>query len=564
MKAARRPAPEPAPLANVDAERKLLGFFLTPEARGHEAEVLALTPDLFSKLEHCAVLAAMREVAEAGEPLDPVTVDAVLRTLPSPPSRALVLELVEAAGPTPGPYRDILEACSRRRRLDSTLRATLNRLGDAGADAATVEAELAAALVSSPPRGTRFRLLDEASVAALPRPQFLVDDVLVAQALTVVYGPPATAKTFLTLDLTLAIVTGQRWHGRAVRPGTVLYVAAEGGLGLRQRLRAWTEHHGWTGQLGSRFQVLIEPVNLLMPAEVDALIAVAKTLPELPCAVVFDTMARCTVGGDENSARDMGLAVAALDRIRTALSCAVLVDHHTTKQADTERGSSALRGAADCMLALAKDGDLVTISCAKAKDTEEFADIVLALKPVADSCVLVPTTAIPRDTTRPTGGTLKALSILVDLFDDDGATYTAWLAAFAGTDDRKKVHNTFLRARKDLVAGKWVNPPKADTKKKGARYVATTKGIDAVRFIRSTKGSWAHREPDQGLGSFGCTPRRGAPNGPNGPDPQSRASAPDQAEQPRRAELCSCGEPATAWSADDGWCDACWERRCVS
>jgi hypothetical protein len=558
-----RATPEPGTFTNVEAERRLLGFFLSPEGRGREAELLALTPDLFSKPEHRDVLDAMRTIAALSEPLDVATVNAVL---PASISRALVHELVMEAGPSPTAYVRILETCRDRRLFDSILRTATSKLSDPGADPATVSAELASALVPSPPRNARFRLLDETGVTALPRPQFLVDDVLVAQALTVVYGPPGAAKTFLTLDLVLAIATGQLWHGRAVRPGVVLYVAAEAGLGLRQRLHAWTEHHGCTGQLGSRFQVLIEPVNLLMPAEVDALIAVAKTLPEPPCVVVFDTLARCMVGGDENSARDMGLAVAALDRIRTSLGCSVLVDHHTTKQADTERGSSALRGAADCMLALAKDGDLVTISCAKSKDTEEFVDIVLALKPVADSCVLVPTTAIPRDdATRPSGATLKALSVLVDLFDDDGATYTQWLAAFAGTDDRKKVHNTFLRARKDLVAGKWVDPPGAAAKKKGARYVATAKGIDAVRFIRSTKGSWAHREPDQGLGSFGSTPRRGGPNGPNGPDPQSRASEPDQTEPPSPAEPCtSCGQPGGVGVDSDGhtWCAPCWSDRC--
>ena len=52
---------------------------------------------------------------------------------------------------------------------------------------------------------------------------------------------------------------------------------------------------------------------------------------EEPKLIIFDTLARCMVGGDENSPLDMGRAVAAADRVRVETGAAVLLVHHPTK-----------------------------------------------------------------------------------------------------------------------------------------------------------------------------------------------------------------------------------------
>jgi RecA-family ATPase len=55
--------------------------------------------------------------------------------------------------------------------------------------------------------------------------------------------------------------------------------------------------------------------------------------------VVIDTLARCMVGADENSARDMGEAIDALDRLRRAAGSCVLPVHHMGKPNGTTRTS---------------------------------------------------------------------------------------------------------------------------------------------------------------------------------------------------------------------------------
>jgi RecA-family ATPase len=86
-------------------------------------------------------------------------------------------------------------------------------------------------------------------------------------------------------------------------------------------------------------------INLLDPERRAALVEMVRRLE--PVLLVVDTMARSMAGGDENSARDVGLVIAATDACRAACpSLAVLIVHHTTKDGDTYRGNSALEGAA--------------------------------------------------------------------------------------------------------------------------------------------------------------------------------------------------------------------------
>ena len=94
------------------------------------------------------------------------------------------------------------------------------------------------------------------------------------------------------------------------------------------------------------------------------------------------------VGGDENSAKDVGRFIAAVDELRSVYKCASLTVHHTGKDGEDERGSSALRGAADAMLAPKPDGAGVKLACVKQKDAAPFDPWRLHLEVVQDSCVL--------------------------------------------------------------------------------------------------------------------------------------------------------------------------------
>jgi hypothetical protein len=126
---------------------------------------------------------------------------------------------------------------------------------------------------------------------------------------------------------------------------------------------------------------------MLDAAEVDRVKRAIATLPESPVLLVIDTMARCMVGGDENSAKDVGRYIDSVDQLRHEYDGASLTVHHTGKDGDDERGSSALRGASDTMLALKPAGAGVKLECVKQKDAAPFEPWRLHLEPALESCV---------------------------------------------------------------------------------------------------------------------------------------------------------------------------------
>ncbi len=205
--------------------------------------------------------------------------------------------------------------------------------------------------------GPRFRLIPAGDLGNLPRPVWLLRDRIQRGGFGVLYGPSGVGKSFIALD----------WALQVAQSAPVVYIAAEGVSGYAARVLAWCKHHKiGPGQL----DFVTTAVNLLDGGAVAEFIEAVREVS--PALIVVDTLARCLIGGDENSARDMGLAVAAVDMIRRETGAAVLLIHHTNKAASGERGSSALRGAADAMIELGSLDSTVKVTCAKSKDSPEF------------------------------------------------------------------------------------------------------------------------------------------------------------------------------------------------
>lgn len=227
----------------------------------------------------------------------------------------------------------------------------------------------------------------------------------------------------MALDVALSIATGRTWHGHVTRRAPVVYVAGEGVRGLAQRAAAWEQHHGCSG---GDFFVVKAAVQLRNSTEVGELLNSVTARNLQPGLVVIDTLARSFVGGDENSATDMGELVDAVQRIQTDLQCAVILVHHTGKKGGAqtqERGSSALRGAMDTMVRVGMSNRVVTISCDKQKDAEPFDKLMLNLQtvtlaatsagdPSATSCVLQRVGAIKSLPSSLTGKQQDALEAL--------------------------------------------------------------------------------------------------------------------------------------------------------
>ena len=91
----------------------------------------------------------------------------------------------------------------------------------------------------------RNQLVDSAGLDSIPPPQPLVDGILYLDSLAWLHGKPGHGKSFVALDWAGCVATGAPWQGHEVTSrGTVVYLAAEGVAGVRQRVRAWEERTG--------------------------------------------------------------------------------------------------------------------------------------------------------------------------------------------------------------------------------------------------------------------------------------------------------------------------------
>ena len=67
---------------------------------------------------------------------------------------------------------------------------------------------------------------------------YLVQGWLGDGGFSVLYGPSNSGKTFVCIDLAMHIASDAPWCGNKTNPGPVIYVASEGGSGVRNRLEA--------------------------------------------------------------------------------------------------------------------------------------------------------------------------------------------------------------------------------------------------------------------------------------------------------------------------------------
>jgi hypothetical protein len=271
-------------------------------------------------------------------------------------------------------------------------------------------------------------------------------------SLAVVYGRPGSCKTFLAIDWALSVATSSSWHGRSVATGPVLYVIGEAAPGFGRRQAAWSEANRVYGLDDFDMRWLPEPVNLLDPPQVDALELLARD--RRPALIVFDTLARCMPGGDENGPRDMGLVVDAADRFRRATGACVMFVHHTPKDGSKPRGHSALEGAVSTSIVVRADGWRVTVACDKQKDALEFDRIALVRQPVGESLILAsPSSPTGQSNDESNDSRSRVLGTLLDCFSETGCTTSEWRDAVG-----EMPRSTFYWARNDLLGtGEAVN-----------------------------------------------------------------------------------------------------------
>jgi hypothetical protein len=201
-------------------------------------------------------------------------------------------------------------------------------------------------------------------------PALVGGGLIVPRSLNVTSGPPKRGKSLFVLNREIRRAHGQPFLGFPTTPGRTLYIQAEiPEANLKERYVAMLKGEGLDAD-GLRDHIkTVTRRGLFLdePAGFDTVRRlIEQTQPDL---VSLDPLARFFVG-EENSAREMGRLINALDRLIQEYKIAVELVHHTGKPVHGDprqgghrlRGSSALFGAADSVVILDRTQDAWLVS----------------------------------------------------------------------------------------------------------------------------------------------------------------------------------------------------------
>lgn len=399
-----------------EMEQALLGALLLDN--GAMATVSDLvTPDSFYLFEHRHIFAALVKLLAARKVADVITVweelkgvevdgegvaslpylNALVQAVPSAQNARLYAEVVAERAAE----RELIASLDAATRISRDGKLTLDtrfeRIGQ--------ELRRAEQLRKSP-SGSRVPMLSLAQLQqAAAGVRWLVKHVVPADSIGMLFGGSGTFKSFIALDAALHVAHGLPWMGRKTTKGSVLYIAAEGGAGLWQRIDAW---HRSRGLHTAAAPMSVVPVAVDLTVDAWRVVEAAQMAGVEPALVVVDTLSQ-TYAGEENSANEMAAYLRELGgRFRQLWQCSVLLIHHSGHQAtERPRGSSAIRANLDYLLGVCRDEKemIATLSCIKQKDGDLFDDAIFQLS-------------------------VRELG-----FDDDGDKVTSLVARHLGTQD---------------------------------------------------------------------------------------------------------------------------------
>lgn len=410
---------------DVAIEREILGTVLLGDV---------ILPDLvvddFANLENRECWRQVQSVASTGATPDAIAVGSLFvesATFASPADAwQYIADL--ASGCTglksqiPHHAARLRELACRRRQIEIADR--LRAAATSGDDTSAIVTELATAAGRG---GGDLPLTWWADIDGAAPPNMLVDGLLEAGTLSVVFGAPKSGKTFFVTDVGLRVAMGWPWRGRIVKRGMVAYIAGEGAAGIGKRLTAFVSHFV-DADPASPFLVIPRAVDMTDMSAVSSLVrtlsAAAKQCGYGPAFITIDTMARCMTG-DENSVQDVSAFIAGCDRLREQTGAHVCIVHHAGKQSGNgPRGSTALLGAVDTCIEVTKGdgGSVATITAQRNLEAgETFGFELHSVETAAgSSCVVIEASDVGSTRERITGAARIALDALCRAVEECG------------------------------------------------------------------------------------------------------------------------------------------------
>lgn len=178
-------------------------------------------------------------------------------------------------------------------------------------------------------------------------PSWLIEDLWGDEAVGFIAGTPKAGKTWLALELAVAVASGQPCLGRYAvrrRGHVLLYAAEDTAPDIKHRVAAIAHTRGLAG-LDRLALGLITVPDLRLDSD-EHQQRLAATLAEIqPRLLILDPLVRLH-RGDENSAADVSLLLGCLRQLQRQHAVAIILVHHVRKTSANQPGQ-ALRGSGD-------------------------------------------------------------------------------------------------------------------------------------------------------------------------------------------------------------------------
>ena len=166
----------------------------------------------------------------------------------------------------------------------------------------------------------------------------LISGILRVNHKLCIVGPSKAGKSFLLIELAIAVAEGAQWLGRQCRQGRVLYINLE--LDKNSCTRRFSDVYAALGIPSQHFSFIDRwnlrgrtmPLDKLTPKLIRR---AAKREYEL---VIIDPIYK-VLTGDENSASEMAAFCNLFDRISKDCGCAVVYCHHHSKGSQGDKRS---------------------------------------------------------------------------------------------------------------------------------------------------------------------------------------------------------------------------------
>ena len=296
-------------------------------------------------------------------------------------------------------------------------------------------------------------------------PDELVEDVLVNRSISILYGDSNSGKTFFAINLACSIALGSSWFNKQVESGVVCYLATESPETVKARVQAYQKHHK---VLIEKLLILQVPVNFHeSDHDVKRIVKLIRDEEERTsqkCKLIIgDTLARISAGANESSGTDMGPIMARFDYLMNAANTAVLIIHHSGKDAAKgSRGWSGIRAHIDTEIEVIEKNKsrkaTITKQRALASKGDEFYfdlhPIELGLTKfgkISTTCIVLPsdeTIQISKDEYS------WHVSILIDAWENSGKQVSASKPYVSKAAVRESISNCSKKYSKGTVRNK--------------------------------------------------------------------------------------------------------------